>query len=314
MNLLDKILNKTYAIFQVFVSDILNFSISLKDNYLLKPKNDFQQRYTITTNKKAVKTNYPVWSSNQIILNNMIQSGNLRKFLQWPLIQHSMFFNDRKICNIEYEALRKSSIWNTVWKNNIFDPYFGYPLRYPKMFTTSCNSIHHAYHLEKFFQSVNYSKLNEIDLIIEFGGGYGNLCRILYNIGYRNEYWLFDLPEFVNMQEYYLSNTNNENVNKISFISHPEELVERYENLQSRNILFIATWSLSESPLSVREKIISIISNSNYFLIAYQNNFCNIDNEKYFLSITNNITQKTIWKKEIITHLPDSSYLIGISF
>ncbi len=309
MKLLAKILNKIYAIFQVFISDIFNFLISTKD-FFLKPTNNLHK---IKLDEKFVKFDYPFWSSNQITLYKLIGSANLKKFLQWQLIQHTMFLNDRKICSIEYDALRKSNIWDNVWKKNINDPYFGYPLRYPKKISTSCNSIHHAYLLEIFFQSVCFSKLNDIDLIIEFGGGYGNLCRILYNIGYSNEYWLFDLPVFVNLQEYYLSNTNKENYKKISFISQIDELVERQKKLQNRNILFIATWSLSESPFFVREKIFDIIKNSNYILITYQHNFCDIDNEKYFSPFPDKLAQKTIWKKEKIAHLPDSSYLIGIT-
>jgi putative sugar O-methyltransferase len=263
-------------------------------------------------NQKTTTNQDTSWSSNQIILNNMIQSVKLKKFLQWPVIKQTMFFNNRDICNIEYDSLISSTIWDNVWKKNIYESYFGYPLRYLKMLNTSCNSIHHAYHLDKFFQSVSFSKINEIDLIFEFGGGYGNLCRILYNIGYTNEYWLFDLPEFSNLQEYYLSNTISGKINEISFISELDELERRKNYLQNKNVLFIATWSLSESPISIREKVLDIFIDSNYYLIAYQKKFADIDNEKYFSTLSNK--QKTIWKKEIINHLPDSSYLIGKPF
>jgi hypothetical protein len=46
--------------------------------------------------------------------------------------------------------------------------------------------------------------------------------------------------------------------------------------------LFIATWSLSECPLKLREDVFNVIEGFKYYLIAYQRIFDKINNEEYF--------------------------------
>ena len=56
-------------------------------------------------------------------------------------------------------------------------------------------------------------------------------------------------------------------------------------NKNDLNSLFIANWSLSETPIKFRKKFKIIIKKSKYILIAFQENFEDIDNLKYFYSL-----------------------------
>ena len=56
--------------------------------------------------------------------------------------------------------------------------------------------------------------------------------------------------------------------------------------------LFIANWSISETPIKFRKKFEKIIKNSNYILISFQENFENIDNLKYFRKLQKKISNK----------------------
>ena len=63
--------------------------------------------------------------------------------------------------------------------------------------------IHHAYHLAQFEEKTR-TQVHEIDFVLEFGGGYGSMCRLFYNLGFRGRYVIFDLPSFSALQIYYL--------------------------------------------------------------------------------------------------------------
>jgi len=81
--------------------------------------------------------------------------------------------------------------------------------------------------------------------------------------------------------------------------------------------MFIATWSLSESPVELRYKILSLISEFKAFLFAFQGKFEEVDNVEFF----NNWVKKQVgndWFKSTIEHIPNefyqnNYYLIGSS-
>ena len=84
------------------------------------------------------------------------------------------------------------------------------------------------------------------------------------------------------------------------------------ENICRKNngkTLFIATWSVSEVSLELRDKIFDIIA-PNTYLIAYQNNFSGIDNIKYFKKIRL-VKNNYKWDDYEISHLKNNRYLIG---
>ena len=116
--------------------------------------------------------------------------------------------------------------------------------------------------------------LKEIDVIYDVGGGYGNMCRIIREMGYTGDYILIDFPELHEIQKFYLENLGL----KVSMNINYQTLDN---NLKPKgNSLLIATHSINEMPLKEREKI--NINNFSKFFIAYNNNFDGIDNKEYF--------------------------------
>ena len=63
-------------------------------------------------------------------------------------------------------------------------------------------------------------------------------------------------------------------------------------NNSSSNSLFIANWSLSETPINFRKKFFKLIKNSKLILISFQENFENIDNLKYFKNLKKKLEKK----------------------
>ena len=59
--------------------------------------------------------------------------------------------------------------------------------------TTSCSS-----------SAPRARDLSSSGVIVEFGGGYGSMCRLLHKLGFSGQYFIYDLPEFVALQRYFL--------------------------------------------------------------------------------------------------------------
>jgi len=75
--------------------------------------------------------------------------------------------------------------------------------------------------------------------------------------------------------------------------------------------LFIATWSISETPLAVRKKIMESISHFNYFLIAYADKFGEVNNSKFFDEWRHSLGKRICWVDWPIKHMPGNRYLVG---
>ena len=110
--------------------------------------------------------------------------------------------------------------------------------------------------------------------IVEIGGGYGDMCSVVHDMGFKGKYTIYDFPEVQNIQRYYLQ-TNEIEAN---FATDPSEL--------EKADLVIATWSLSEIPIDFRNTIMERIVDSDRWLVMYQAKiFGTINNEDYFKDI-----------------------------
>jgi hypothetical protein len=128
------------------------------------------------------------------------------------------------------------------------------------------------------------------------------MAKLINNLGFNGKYVIFDIPEFLALQKYYLRSADT--IENFDFI-------ERIEKLEDSNPdIFIATWSLSESPIKTRDEFLRKIGKPQYALIAYQANFESIDNIKYFQEYRKN-NQNYNWIDCEISHLPKNYYLTG---
>jgi hypothetical protein len=128
--------------------------------------------------------------------------------------------------------------------------------------------------------------------VFEFGGGYGCMARIFSKINSKIKYCIYD-TELVNLLQFYYLRHNNLNVgfrNKDQIILKNKFL--KYNSNYKKKTLFIANWSLSETPLNFRNKIINIINNYEYIMICYQETFEDINNKNYFNNIKHKIKKK----------------------
>ena len=237
-------------------------------------------------NKKYLKNTHNLF--NKKIL-NLLKKRELTNFLRKNFIQKMFFVHNRLFILKELLELKKDKNW-ILYKKLIEEDNVGNPVRYFLYPRSSGNRINHVYHLSVLTKEFNIN-LKKLNNVFEFGGGYGCMARIFSKINKRTTFTCFD-TNIVNLLQYYYLNQNNLDVgfskkNKFHLISNIKKINTRYSNS-----LFIANWSLSETPINFRKKFLKSIKNSKLILISFQENFENIDNLKYFKNLKKNLEKK----------------------
>ena len=101
---------------------------------------------------------------------------------------------------------------------------------------------------------------------------------------------------------------------KVILLSSITKLKKILKKIEARKKLFIANWSLSETPINLRNQFSFVFKNFNYQLISFQNNFENIDNLNYFKKINlKNLKNKRKSKILPINKLNNNFYLFSKS-
>jgi hypothetical protein len=259
-------------------------SIKSRDEKILKIIE--KKLNSINFDKKYLKNTHNLF--NKKIL-DFLKKGELTNFLRKNFIQKMFFVHNRLFILKELLELKKDKNW-ILYKKLIEEDNVGNPVRYFLYPKSSGNRINHIYHLSVLTKEFNIN-LKKLNNVFEFGGGYGCMARIFSKINKRTVFTCFD-TNIVNLLQYYYLKQNNLDVgfskkNKFHLISNIKKINTRYSNS-----LFIANWSLSETPINFRKKFIKSIKNSKLILISFQENFENIDNLKYFKNLKKNLEKK----------------------
>jgi hypothetical protein len=243
------------------------------------------------------------WSANQARLRYLLGVRDPRAFLTWDVICKTMFIPFARYSPIELAFLRQRRDWGR-WYSAIAEHRVGLPFPYPLCPSSSANAIHHAYHLALLEDRLG-QPVHTFGTICEFGGGYGSTCRIARSLGFSGRYVIFDLPEFSALQRYYLGSVGTD----VITTSDPAQLASITERRAAPS-LFIATWSLSEAPGTVREQVLQSVSGFDAFLFAFQDRFGEQDNKSYFDSLSSRLGGIRLTTIPI-DHLPGNSYVFG---
>jgi hypothetical protein len=128
-------------------------------------------------------------------------------------------------------------------------------------YRTSSNAIHHLHHLWRFGAETG-ADLRGVGTVVEWGGGYGSLARVLLRLhGGDPTYVIVDTPLFAALQWLYLSCVLGEE--RVAVLEPGQPVrpacvnvvpVCRAEQLDVRADLFVSTWALNESPLPLQDE------------------------------------------------------------
>lgn len=222
----------------------------------------------------------PHWEFWRRQLWQLVQDDDPINFMRWPCVYHTMLVNHWSM-QVEWDYLLENGpkLWNppTIgfgpdpirWPT-IALPHIGYPPDYFMGTPYSANMINQAYHVA-LWENTTRKRIDQLDTIIEFGGGFGAMALLCWRLGFRGKYIIFDLPEFSLLQQWFLSREGVENV-----AWNPEGL-EPYAVTD----LLIALYSLSETPIELRENFLGRIMADSY-LFLYSPTWEEYDNHHYF--------------------------------
>jgi hypothetical protein len=193
-------------------------------------------------------------------------------FMDWPCIFHTMLVNHWSMAK-EWEYLITN--WNARNWPNVIKLHTGWPadefLSPPNSPSGySSNMINQAYHIA-LWENTTGQRIDQLNTIVEFGGGYGAMALLCWRLGFRGQYIIYDLPEFSLLQEWFLSQEGVENV-----AWNPKGL-ESYAVTD----LLIALYSLGETPIELRDNFLDKIKAKSY-LILYSPTWEEYQNSAYF--------------------------------
>jgi hypothetical protein len=282
---------------------------------------DLRNEIRIMPEPKAVMDSAAesAWVDNRVRLRRCILEEDPREFLTWDVVTGSMFVGNRPFIDSELGYLMGRPDWKDLWENIVQEDHAGGPKPYKGYRRSSGNRIHQAYHLARFEEETGLP-VNRFPLIVELGGGYGSLCRLIHKLGFNGRYIIYDLPEFVALQKYYLGSlamplieakdvpTGRRGILCTSDLS-VLGIVTRQE---AQAGLFIATWSLSETDPAFREQVMTLpaIDSAGAYLIAYQSDFEGVDNDRFF-DAWRAKKPGLRWVHSEISQMPGNYYLFG---
>lgn len=257
------------------------------------------------------------WIDRQRKLRTNILTKDPRDFFSWEEIKYSML---GEYVPHELAFLKSSPSW-PLWRDALAEREFcEQDATWDNPGEGRATMIGNAFKLSQLIVNQNVD-LTKIDTILEFGGGYGSIARLCHRLGFKGTYIIFDLPEFSILQKYFLSASGlkatiqykptKERKGTVVLLSKISDLQEQVRNIKPD--IFIATWSLSESPLPLRKSIVELIKGVTYYLIAYQEKFPmfnGVDNVAYFKQFQKDQAGRE-WKTYPFKLHPRDFFLIG---
>lgn len=254
------------------------------------------------------------WSQNITALESYFVGKMSEDFIANEVINGTMVFTNRKAHQLELkyvlDAFGKQMVEEVISKGLNSTFLYGKSRR-----STLINSVHHLHHLMRFEQLTG-RRVSSIDSVVEFGGGYGNMARIVQNLGGCTTYSIVDLLLFSCIQYVFLSTVagsdrvaldDDHTRQDAKILLHPLFSTDTSTKLHGN--LFLSTWALSESTRAAYDWVTaSDWFGANNLLLAYNEHWKPWHENELEQSLANN---RWNISKEAIPFLPGSFYLFA---
>ncbi len=235
------------------------------------------------------------WDKHRASLRKHVSTGPITKFLTWSTITATMFVSEAPY--VENELLELMT-YRDYWSPALTESLIGKPPRLSYAPWTSGSAVHQAYHLKQWMDKTHLN-VRDANWIVEFGGGYGSMAKIIHHLGFSGIYTLIDFPEFLLLQEYYLSSHG---------IDAEYVTPQAASYTSGEPDLFIALFSLSETSTGER---LTLLPAAKSYLFAYQPQWDDVSNSAWF-SVLCKMRQDTHWWDWQAKHLSTYRYLVGV--
>jgi hypothetical protein len=257
------------------------------------------------------------WAGLAADITRSIEEGSADAFLRLPPVMKTVHPRIRSRSPDYLRYLFASSRFTADIQRALTESPVGRPLVNPHYPLSSPLLIQHGYHLLRLLEATDLD-LSTLRLVVDFGAGYGSFFRLLRNLGYRERYLIWDLPVMCALQRFYLRNVfptgpGGQPPGNLEWLVSGDPAsaatVSRHCS-EHQPALFMATWSLSETPLAVRERIAPALAGFSHILCAYQRRFGEHDNVRYFQSLEKSLPGFA-WQHAECPIFHGNFYLIG---
>jgi len=179
------------------------------------------------------------------------KNDKLSNFLNWSTIRATMHVGDAPyivdMFNVLYESGERERWMSAIQHNTIGGAHRS------KLFPdTNGSMIVNAHHLY-MWERVSGKRIDEVESIIEFGGGYGAFCLICHRMGFSGAYHIIDFDEISVISDYYLKGNGIHIVHEIG---------------KTKFDLMVAIHSISEADTSTGNGFVSKY-NAKHHAIGY---------------------------------------------
>ncbi len=256
---------------------------------------------------------HDIWKRHYATLGERLLSGNLNNFLQWHPIGRTMHTGPNggpaRSYLRTFRNLKDFDTWARIAEEN--------PLGKPSIYSEtkyilSPTSVKHTIHLQRF-QNATGLQIKDMKYIFEFGGGYGSMRRIMDRMGFEGEYVVYDMPLMCALQRFYLGTL----VIDVEFHWRLDSLQSNLQHFAPESSLFIATFSLSETPLEIRYLVMDLVKDFQAILIGFAKDLDRridkrINNKAHFAEWQRAMKQHTWHQIPIKENKAESYYLFGV--
>ena len=257
------------------------------------------------------------WAGFAADITRAIKEGGVDGFLRLPPVAKTVHPRIRGRSRDYLRYLLASRRFSAQLQRALTESPVGRPLVNPHYPLSSPLLVQHGYHLVRLLEATDLDPA-ALRLVVDFGAGYGSFFRLLRNLGYRERYLIWDLPVMCALQRFYLRNVfptgpGGQPPGNLDWLVSGDPAAPAAVSrhcAEHQPSLFVATWSLSETPPAVRERIAPTLAGFSYILCAYQRAFGEQDNVSYFQSLEQSLPDFQ-WRHEECPVFRGNFYLLG---
>lgn len=195
-------------------------------------------------------------------------------FLRQPTISRTVHPGRQGPALYYFGEMSKDQFFIETLLPKMRDSSAGAPFRFKLLPQCSPLTVEHVYHLSVMREHFGaFVPDSDITQIVDIGGGYGNLCRLIHDYGYAGKYTIVDFPEMLGIQKTYLEQYGIKDVcySTLDDMQRPADVS-----------LLIATFSVNEMPMESRKILEGCYNHFDYLFFVYNTEFDGINNIEYF--------------------------------
>lgn len=242
------------------------------------------------------------WNDMTINLKYYMENENIDLFRVNEVTPHIFIWPEDSLQNKYQLQLLEKNKDSIFYKSIISSNNYG-PVGIKLYNNIQLDRVAQVWSIYILVNKLNFNLQDENEIIFEFGGGTGQMADVLKDLNFQGKHIIYDLPLMVILQKYFidkrniktkyiLDDENNTLINGTNLLPCNQNISEQ-KIVNTKNINFIATYSLTETDLETHEKFAKYLPNFNRIIIIYWpqpvEDFDNIDNEKYINNIKKNM-------------------------